>query len=226
LSEPGSPAGAERTGGLRRPLGRAWVYSAFQRTVGAGSSKPRFVREHLRPKDGERILDVGCGPGELAGLLDQVADVEYTGIDPNPDYIATAERRFPGHEFRCTSVEEADLPEAAFDAVAVMGVIHHLTDAQVEELMRLATHALVGSGRLVAIEPAFSPGQPRVARWLISRDRGAAVRSPEGYERLARPWFEQLDVTVRGDLLRVPYTHAVLECAGPRSDGPQAASAR
>ncbi|HEY8867402.1 MAG TPA: hypothetical protein VIM22_10735, partial [Solirubrobacteraceae bacterium] len=58
--------------------------------------------------------------------------------------------------------------------------------------------------------------QPRAARWLIERDRGRAVRGAGGYEELARPWFQRVNATVRGDLVRVPYTHAVLECTDPR----------
>lgn len=55
-------------------------------------------------------------------------------------------------------------------------------------------------------------GQSSIARRLILRDRGQNIREPEGYAALARHSFEEVDVTVRHDLLHVPYTHCVMEC--------------
>ncbi|MGI8513367.1 MAG: class I SAM-dependent methyltransferase, partial [Solirubrobacteraceae bacterium] len=67
------------------------------------------------------------------------------------------------------------------------------------------------------LDPTFVPGQARAARWLLSRDRGQAVRDPAGYQALASSHFAQVTATVRHDLARVPYTHAILECRSPRA---------
>jgi hypothetical protein len=53
-----------------------------------------------------------------------------------------------------------------------------------------------------------------MARWLIGRDRGAHVRGADAYAELARASFGSVRVSTRDDLLRVPYTHAVLEAGG------------
>jgi hypothetical protein len=67
----------------------------------------------------------------------------------------------------------------------------------------------------VTIDPVFIAGQNPVARLLVSRDRGEHVRDVEGYVRIAERVFADVRATVRGDLMRVPYTHVVLECEKP-----------
>ena len=59
--------------------------------------------------------------------------------------------------------------------------------------------------------PTLTPAQSRTARLVILADRGRYVRNPAEYERLAAPVFE-VETAVRSDLLRIPYTHCILEC--------------
>ena len=49
------------------------------------------VRDHIKPRDGETVLDIGCGPATMLPYLGQVT---YTGIDLNPAYIETAKTQF------------------------------------------------------------------------------------------------------------------------------------
>jgi SAM-dependent methyltransferase len=206
----------ERTGGAFSLLSKPGIYSFFQRLLGSESARPRFVAEHLRPQPAERILDVGCGP---ADILDLLPDVHYVGIDANPSYIEAARQRYGERgEFHAMDVREASFPDRSFDLVSVVGLLHHLDDAGVEVVFRLAARVLVEGGRMVTLDNAIEPGQNRVARWVIERDRGAQVRSTERYAELARPFFEGVRATTREDLLRIPYTHAILECDGPRRE--------
>ena len=82
-------------------------------------------------------------------------------------------------------------------------VLHHVDDETAAELFRLSRMVLEAGGRLVTSDPCFQPEQSPIARFLISRDRGRCVRSPEGYEAIARAVFDDVTVHVRHDLLRV-----------------------
>jgi cyclopropane fatty-acyl-phospholipid synthase-like methyltransferase len=189
------------------------VYKLLQFGVGSDRSHRRFLAEHVRVAAGSAVLDVGCGPGHILRSLPD--GVRYVGIDASAEYIAAARREFGDRgEFHQVDVRRAEVP-GTFDVVVVMGVLHHLDDAACAALFGLAVSALTPAGRMVAIEPAFTARQHRVARWLIGRDRGEFVRAPEAYEALVRPWFRDVALRTRHDLLRVPYTHAVLECAVP-----------
>ena len=50
-----------------------------------------------------------------------------------------------------------------------------------------------------------------MARLLISNDRGAFVRTPKLYEKLAKTYFENIKCHIRKDLNKIPYTHFIME---------------
>lgn len=208
---------SQQTGGIRRPLRHAGTYSLLQRALGAQGVYRMFVAQHLKPREGERILDLGCGPAEILALLP--ASVEYVGVDHSPDYVAAARRRFGDRgRFVCADIRELMLGgDERFDAVISIGVLHHLDDADAGRMVGLAAGLLAESGRLITIDPAFADGQPTLARWLISRDRGRSVRTGEAYRALAERWFRSVSLSLYHDRARVPYTHAILESRRARA---------
>jgi SAM-dependent methyltransferase len=166
------------------------------------------------------VLDIGCGPGDI---LEYLPDVAYVGIDLSPSYIEAARVRFGSRgRFICKPVEEMVVEEPeSFDIVMANGVVHHLDDSSAMGLYGLARAALKPTGRFVSIDGAFVKGQSPVARLLLRNDRGKFVRAPEDYAALASRVFPDVKVSVRHDLLRVPYTHVMLECcrwSGSRRD--------
>jgi SAM-dependent methyltransferase len=158
-----------------------------------------------------RVLDIGCGP---ADVLQYLPRVDYAGFDANPDYIASATKNYGDRgRFYCQRVsEEALAAKESHDIVLAVGVLHHLDDAEAEQLFRLAHAALVPGGRLVTLDGVYVPGQNPVARLIISRDRGEHVRDERGYTGLAERVFSKITRAIRTDLLPIPYTHLILEC--------------
>lgn len=76
----------------------------------------------LAPRKGERILDLGCGTGDLANKLSLIG-VDVVGIDSSPNMISEAKKKYPALHF---SVENAlALPfDKEFDAVFSNAVLH------------------------------------------------------------------------------------------------------
>lgn len=201
---------AQITTGLHAALNSPKVYDFFQDIMGAGSARRDLIYSHVRPFPGCRILDVGCG---TAKILDYLLDVEYFGFDLSQRYIDDAIQRYGarGH-FKCALVEQTVLDHMEpFDIVMAIGLLHHLDDEQLGELMKLARSALREGGRLVTIDPCYSTNQSFISRFLVSRDRGQNVRSAKQYQSLADLFFSQVKGEVRHRAW-IPYTHWIMEC--------------
>ncbi len=184
--------------GIRSVLERPWAYSLSQLVLGGPARMRRFVSEYVQPEPGMRVLDIGCGRGEIVKLM---PGVQYVGFDRNPRYIDIATQQFGEKgEFHCMDVVDADLDEESFDAVIAWGIFHHLDDSQADHLTRLAARFLKKDGRLLTGDSANAPDTGPVARWLLSKDRGRAIRTPEGYAELTRKRFG----SVESSLMRVP----------------------
>ena len=104
-------------------------------------AKHRLIGYHEffveRVRQGERVLDVGCGKGELAHDLVVRAGAVVTGIDVNRRSLAFARERFagPGLEFVEADAREW-LPPHPYDVVVLSNVLEHL-EHRVELLARL-----------------------------------------------------------------------------------------
>lgn len=202
------------TSGLRSILSNPLIYDATQRLFGAEQSRRTLAIDYLRVESGWCVLDIGCGTGEILDHLPR--DIRYFGFDLSAEYVDRARQR---HGREGVRFEQGDVssflatghvPPA--DLVMATGVLHHLDDQPAEDLVAVASAALRPKGRFVTIDPTFASEQSRASRWLVSRDRGQSVREPEGYAQLAQRSFSRVTAHVRHDLLRIPYSHAILEC--------------
>ena len=149
-----------------------------------------------RLKAGERVLDLGCGQGDLTlALLAQRAQV--TALDLSPGMLEIARRRTEMHggganaRFVAAPVEETGLPSASFDVIVGRWILHHVDlQAAAAELARL----LAPGGRAVFCENSAANPLLRLARKhlvgrfgiprLGTKDERPLV--PEDWQTLAR----------------------------------------
>ena len=194
-----------------RALSISQVYRLFRKLVGGDDLNAFYVREYVRARAGERVLDIGCGPGDI---LDFLPPVTYLGFDLNPAYIQSANKRFGTRgEFHQQIVTRELVGKlTGFDLVMANGVLHHLNDAECIDLFNIAVAALKPDGRLVTLDGVLTPTQSRLARYLVLRDRGRFVRTEEEYVRMARRVFPRVTARILDGRLRIPYTHNVLVC--------------
>ena len=189
------------------------AYQLWWKLVGGPGWAKVLVGEYIRPKPGMRILEIGCGPGNIARYLTQY---EYVGFDLNPKYIEVAKKRFPKAQFVCQRVSQFSLAERqSFDVVLAIGILHHLDDAEAAQLFQIAHDALKPGAKLITFDGVWTNNQSAAARWILARDRGEHVRTEPEYVNLASYVFGKVRSTVRHDLLRIPYSHLILECVRP-----------
>src|SRR5262249_5005369 len=143
-------------------------------------------------------------------------------FDVSDEYIQAARSRHGGRgRFVHGRVGTSPLSsEQPFDIAIAFGVLHHLDDIEADRLFCEARRLLKPDGRLVTYDGCWVEGQSRIARWLISMDRGKAVRTPRELVALAAPHFSQVRTEIRHDFLRIPYTHVVIECSNTASSRP------
>ena len=189
------------------------IFTAFTRIVG-GDVLTVLVDRYIRPEKGDHILDIGCGPADVLSYLPQV---EYVGLDINSAYINHARKRFGDKgRFIAQRVSQGVIKEVSpsgFDTVLAKGVLHHLDDNEAIQLFELARSALKPAGRLITFDGCYVKDQSRLTRFILSRDRGKYVRTRQEYLGLASTLFKHINVSIHHDLIRIPYTHIIMECS-------------
>lgn len=197
-----------RTRIMRIPV----VYNLFAHGVSRADLYPWLAESVINAKDGQSVLDVGCG---TAKILKYLPSVHYVGIDHNPDYIEASNKAYGLRgEFIVGDVNDDQVRERGkFDRILLLGVLHHLSDDEVTRLVSQLVRSLKVGGHLTTFDNAIVTGQHPLARLLVKLDRGRYVRSPSEYRRLLETAFKIDEETVRHDLLRVPYTHVIFRAS-------------
>lgn len=196
---------------IRPILNRPFFYESYHKLIGANYRSYVLVEDYIRPKPNDRILDIGCGPGNMLPFL---PECRYTGFDANESYITAARERY-GHrgKFVCDRVSHHTVRQfGEFDIVLALGLVHHLDDSEATDLFRLGYTALKPGGRMITNDGCYRADQSAVKRYLLSRDRGQYVRTEQEYLELALEYFDKVKPNIREDVLRIPYTHLILEC--------------
>jgi hypothetical protein len=90
---------------------------------------------------GQRVLDVGCGPGALTAELVSRAGLDaVSAVDPSASFAAAVRERLPGVDVRRSAAERLPFPDGTFDAALAQLVVHFMTDpvAGLREMGRVA----------------------------------------------------------------------------------------
>jgi SAM-dependent methyltransferase len=185
------------------------LYHAYQNAGGFFGARVKAITDYLTFHSGARVIDIGCGPGYIRRHLP--ADIEYIGFDIDQTYIDHAKRLF-GHlgQFHCRYFDSAAATEfSGADVVMMNGVLHHIGDEELSGTLSNVRTALKKDGILFTLDGCYRDGQSRVARWLLNNDRGEFVRDRDGYDRVLRTSFGKVDLTIRDDYSRVPYTFII-----------------
>ena len=122
---------------------------AYARFMGVYSEPlaDRFV-DLLDLRAGQRVLDVGCGPGVLtARLASRLGASSVVAIDPSAPFVEATRRRVPGVEVHEGLAEDLPFVDDMFDLSAAQLVVHFMSDpvAGLTEMARVT-----GPGGVVA----------------------------------------------------------------------------
>jgi SAM-dependent methyltransferase len=119
-----------------------------------------FIKRFL-PAGRCRILEVGCGTGDLAARLSQDGHV-IIAIDSDSESVATARRL--GLDARVAKWPDFD--DGHFDAVLFTRSLHHIHP--LSESVRHAANSLTDSGRVIVEDFAYESADEKTLRWFAS----------------------------------------------------------
>lgn len=136
-------------------MGHDWLlplYDPLTRLLGVTRLHRRLI-EQADVQPGHRVLEIGCGTGNLAVAVKLAQrDAEVVGLDPDPKALDRARRKV---ERRGLSVQwdrgsAADLPyaDASFDRVLSSLMLHHLGQDEKAQALREASRVLTAGGEL------------------------------------------------------------------------------
>lgn len=170
-------------------------YDAWYRTPrGAwiGETEFRLLARLVGAAPGERLLDVGCGTGYFTRRFARDAELEVTGIDPDPHAIACAAAQAQPHErFIVGDARALPFPDRAFDCAVCVTALCFIADerAALTETLRV-TRRRLALGLL-----------NRASLLYLSKRAAASYRGAHWHTaREARRLFDELPV--RGLQLR------------------------
>jgi trans-aconitate methyltransferase len=106
----------------------------------------KSLLELLVPRPGQRILDLGCGTGQLTAEI-AASGAQVIGIDNSPQMVAQARENFPELQFELADAVDFHFPEP-FDAVFSNAALHWIKTP--ERVVRSVAHGLKPGGRFVA----------------------------------------------------------------------------
>jgi SAM-dependent methyltransferase len=128
------------------PTAGAWDAARYQNQHSFVWRYGASLLELLDPQPGERILDIGCGTGQLTAEIAR-SGAQVVGLDNSADMLADARKNFPELTFVLRDASGFDFPDP-FDAVFSNAALHWVKDA--EAAVTSIARALRPGGRFVA----------------------------------------------------------------------------
>jgi ubiquinone/menaquinone biosynthesis C-methylase UbiE len=123
-----------------------WKTELYDNKLGYVSELGKGVVELLNHQKGEKILDLGCGTGDLAYEISKTGANE-TGMDLSREMIGKAREKYPEIHFFIGNAENFQFEES-FDAVFSNAALHWMKNAK--QVLKCVWNVLNKGGRFVA----------------------------------------------------------------------------
>ncbi len=129
---------------------------------------------------GQRVLDVGCGPGALTEeLVRRVGAEAVAAVDPSEPFVEAVRARHPGVDVRLAPAEELPFADDAFDAALAQLVVHFMSDP-IAGLAEMARVTRPGGVVAASVWDLAGGRAPISAFWNAARELAAKVDDESG----------------------------------------------
>ena len=183
------------------------------------SSGIEIARELIGP-DGKRILDIGCGEGELTRALARDG-AEVTGIDPNEGRIerarAKADEDGVAAAFEVGIGEDLPYPDGSFDVTVLSNSLHHVPADRMGATVAETARLVAPGGVLFAMEPV--PRGPYFEVQSVWNDEtGSRALALDALATVTSMGFSPVETVFYRSARRVPDCAAYMAAAASRHE--------
>src|SRR3989338_7347909 len=122
-------------------------------TTRTNRSWPELIKLTEEVKNGDSVLDVGCGNGRLLEILKD-KKIRYLGVDNSQELLKIAKIRFTDEPFLSSDILELNkISEKDFDYVCSIAVLHHIPgrDLRIEAVKQLGDKTKIGGKIIVTV---------------------------------------------------------------------------
>jgi SAM-dependent methyltransferase len=157
----------------------------------AGAAYDRFMGRYSRPlapqladfagvAAGQRVLDVGSGPGALtAELVERLGASAVVAVDPSAPFVDALRERLPGVEAAQASAEALPFGDGIFDAALAQLVVHFMSDP-ITGLRELARVTRSGGVVAACVWDHAGGRTPLTVFWRAARELDPSARDESG----------------------------------------------
>ncbi len=114
----------------------------------------RLIQAWLEILATDRVLDLGCGTGELAArLLNDMPNLEFTGVDLSAQMLTVAQAKcqiYPQAKFQQASAAQLPFPDASFDWIVSSSVFHYFPNPK--DVLAEIRRVLKPQGQVVILD--------------------------------------------------------------------------
>lgn len=176
-----TPSSLVRIRALAERLATSSDLFRILRFVLNGRFAPR-IWSRVAPHARGRILDIGCGTGELAHFI----RTSYVGIDFDRTFLPAARRQVKDGSVLAADGMRLPFRDRSFGTALLIQALHHLSDEQALGILREAART---SARIILVD-AILPSRHGLRRFLHDVDRGRHMRDWTAQETLIRRLLE------------------------------------
>jgi 2-polyprenyl-3-methyl-5-hydroxy-6-metoxy-1,4-benzoquinol methylase len=187
------------------------IYKIIQGVMSGTSFRNGIIKKNIT-KNNLKILDIGCGPAQI---LEHIPKCDYYGYDIDRRSIQYAKKKYyqKNYHFYCKKFNKTELKKLPkFDFIIFFGILHHLSNKEVYEILKLCKKIMKKNSKLLTEDPILLENQNVIAKFLIKKDRGLNVRDKQEYINLLKKHFKKIKNKVTHQYF-IPYTWFTTVCS-------------
>jgi len=150
-------------------------------------SKPsysKFIRQNFKKND--YVLDFGSGAGYFSTLFDKN---KYLGVEINKNFVRTSKKKYKNYDFKVLNDDCLNGYKNKINSIFINNVVHHLSDAQIEEAFNFFRKKLSPKTKIFIIEPILPETFFSLEFLMKVMDIGSNIKTKKEYFKIFKRCF-------------------------------------